>query len=534
MPNIPTATTRERHSFGGNAATRAQQRATRAAGRESYIKNFREDRTDVRCLFEDPKLTWHEYWQHYDKNLKISYPCGREVFGTCIGCRQPVTNEDADAEEKRKDHGWTVRKAGQRFVVPMLNSSDYVDLYSVSKTFRDEVASTFEAVGTITAQDAIISKIKNDNGDGTGELRNKYVFNLVGAATERKLTRELRELYQQCAAGLAATPLSEEQEAANMRWVNGYLALGIPNIGEALGDKYVHALEKYGTNLEAEEALAAQIAADREANGNPITNLKAQAAANTPAATAVHTGQSAPATPPAEPPAPRDYYPADAARLSEDAQVAELRKVLTDWQVPFPADAELEQLKVMYNAFAPSHAPTRDEARELQAMTDALTGWGIAIPPGAGEPEIRMLYNAFAPTRQAAAPVADEPQADPTAAMIADLQDWGVVIPDDADETVIRYLWEAAHPTNTDGEAAASTPPPAAAAAPPTAAAQAEAGMPLTADGTPNFRAMKTELITAWLDNGLQESGGNPRFNYDPNASRSEIIAIAEQAAIPF
>lgn len=516
--------TRDRHSFGGNAATRANQRAERASSGENYIKNFKDDRTVIRVLFEDPKLTWHEYYQHFDKQRRMSYPCGREVFGTCVGCRHPV-GIDPDGElswdERKKDHGWSVRSGSLRYVVPVLNEKNYIDLRSVSKTFRDEVAAIYEATTTITAQDAVVTKVKDDRQDAGAEMRQKYVLTLVGPAAERKHTKELRELYAMCAAGLAAAPLSEEQTEANMRWVNGYLALGIPNIGEILGDKYVYALEQYGSSLAEEEALAAQFAAAKEEGGKALANLKAQALAGVSTTTA-------------------DIKPADGAVIGGgvppvELQIQELCRILTDWGVPYPGDATLDALQKLYDAFLPGHPndphgnqppqATQTPETEPQRLARELAEHGVALPEGADENQIRMMHGAFSPTWPTAAaptaPAPDEAQADPLGQMVADLKANGVEIPPGADNEIIKYLWDAIQ-----------TP----AATPPTAQAQAAAGYPLEDDGkTPKFAAMETVAITAWLDAQLKARPDMAeRFNYDPTAPRSEILAIAVAAAIPF
>lgn len=475
--------------FGGNAGQRAS-----SSDRQKMIKTFREDSTEVRALWENPKQTWVTVWEHYDKRIGsngLAYPCAFDAgLTTCIGHRAAVINEDAKKGEERKgDPGWDVRKVTPRAVAPFLTKSsdgrDFVNLFKMGHTFRDHIAELYDNYGAITTRDAKVVKVRkaDDNAPGA-EMRVNYSYIMSLQETDRPYVDEIRALYLEVAAGLSAPQGSPEQQAAQARWLEGNWAIAeVPDIRDLLAEKYVYALAQYGTDLAGEMAIAEQI----------------------------QGGAQAPASP-----APSGAPPAEAPTgAMEAAYIADLTK----WGVPIPPGADITGLKSLHDMYGSMHAP----ASSPVTVTPPPAAAPAAVAPTVPTPAAAATPPAAAASAPAVA-TSDEDEA-----LKEILDDRGVEWPDDADHTVLAYLVEA------------STPPAAAAEAP---AAAAEPGaadprlvVPLTAEGTPNFRAMKTPAIRDWLDAMLQSTtdpAQQQRFARTEGAGRSELLAIAEKAIIPF
>lgn len=353
-----------------------------------YISNFKDAATVTRFLWEDPDTTWYTYPEHYDFQLKLSFPCVKQHpdFPFCLGCTMPVVDETLDdPDERRKDHGWTVRRISTRFVVPTLNERGFITLRKVSGTFKDQMAGHWKVMHSITNSDWTISR----TGDGFDV---KFTASPTGAPEVRKYTDELRNLYLAVQAGMHNVGDTALYEEAWAQWNAGNAEVGVPN-GDALdailGQKYLEAINKYEVPDE-ELARRAQIRAAAEASRG---EGGADASFSPPIGTGVPPAAAAPVQQAATVETADQGALAELGRLSADLQA---------WGVPFPMDANLEQMRLLHGTFAASRTPA-----PVQPAVTAPAAPPVAVP----EQPAAAVAPTPAPAAPAAAPAAPyEPQ----------------------------------------------------------------------------------------------------------------------------
>jgi len=201
---------------------RSNQRPQSGGGEfEMFIKTFGDGQSRIRILEDDPNQ-WVDYKEHYDHGLKISFPCAdyEEPGSDCVGCKYPVEHEEyadldasfpglnrSQARDARKaaDKGWGVRDVSSKWVFPCIDAKGYISLYKIGFDFWKEWCGHYEILGSVTAQEFVVKR------EGQG----------FGTTTQ-------------------ATPVPGEVRQPK------YPVPGAEQISEALGRKYLYALEKYG------------------------------------------------------------------------------------------------------------------------------------------------------------------------------------------------------------------------------------------------------------------------------------------------
>jgi hypothetical protein len=188
---------------------------------ELYLKTFKDPQTRIRILEDNPE-TWTEYKEHFDKSLKISFPCAKhEGADACIGCDYPVehpewsdtethfpglTYAQARDERKRQDPGWGVRDASSKWVFPAIDPKGFVSVYKIGYNLWDAFKNQYGVLKSVTGTEFVVVR------SGTSFNDTNYTPTAVpGQVREPK----------------AAVPTEQV-------------------ISDVLGNKYSFAMEKYG------------------------------------------------------------------------------------------------------------------------------------------------------------------------------------------------------------------------------------------------------------------------------------------------
>lgn len=309
-------------TFGKRTADRQSDRAQQ----EYYVKNFKDPRTDIRFLWDDPKSNFVEIKQHFDKPNKMSYPCAKfEGADACIGCDYPVEHPEwadldeyfpglsfSDAKDKRKkdDPGWNTRDVSSKWLFPAIDPKGYVSVYSIGYGFWSDLCALFDLMGTLTDKDYAIIR--------SGDSWNTTSYQ--AQAISQPYAREAK----------VAVPTAD-------------------NISSVLGGKYVYAMEKYGLDTSGmEDTTPAPTPAEKPAfDPAPVVDPANPASHALPAA--VHTEVKNPGDPGSEALAAAQNKRADLALPGPDqtmlgfnpkeADSGEIRDWLTAQGVDFPPKA---------------------------------------------------------------------------------------------------------------------------------------------------------------------------------------------------
>lgn len=114
-----------------------------------WIKYIKEDgETTLRFIDEWPE--WISYYEHYDPDMRVSYPCTGNK-STCVGCRK--------REGQPKDSRDGVGNA-HRLLVNALDKEGYVHLWKLPFSLRENLVKVYEKYGTITNRDFTINRYK--------------------------------------------------------------------------------------------------------------------------------------------------------------------------------------------------------------------------------------------------------------------------------------------------------------------------------------------------------------------------------------
>lgn len=304
-------------------AQRASERSMRRSD-NSYLRNFKDERTLVRFLWEDPDRVWATFYYHFHWAKKVSYPCmmreladDGSVIHYCLGCAWPA-DESLDEDARKKDTDWRVRARNYGIAVPALTIRDvdgetkaYLDLYQMGVGLKKDMATLFAENGSITTRDILVVRGETDGG------KTKYTPLERGDATDegRRFVAELRALYHECIGGMSAPPDSPAYSAAWDRWRAGNIALGLPDLNQVLARKYAEAAEAYGVSpeeLAERNAAATEEAAESGRKADALRERAAAPAAPVADSNALESTPAAPAAPtaPAAEPAPAPAAPA--------------------------------------------------------------------------------------------------------------------------------------------------------------------------------------------------------------------------------
>lgn len=292
---------------------RASERAADTAQQDYYVKTFgKENRTDIRFLWDDPRNNFVEIKEHFDKAQKISYPCAKfEGAPNCIGCDYPVEHpeyadldeyfpglkfNDAKDERKKKDPGWATRDTSSKWLFPAIDPKGFVSVYKIGYKFWTDLAGLYDLVGTITDKDYAIIK--------TGDSWNSTSYQ----------AQPISQAYDRPAKVSVPTP-----EA----------------ISDVLGSKYVYAMEKYGMDVSGIEMTppkpeAQNSAPDPEPVQSPVNPAPVQDPDNI-----VPVDPVGPGTEP--------------VFNSAEASAGEMKDWLTEHGVEFPARAPRSVLSGLVN-----------------------------------------------------------------------------------------------------------------------------------------------------------------------------------------
>lgn len=500
--------------------TQAQRRADRAnsgrsgGGKTPLILGFKDPMTRCIILWEDLMHTAVQYEQHYDKPRNKYGPCAIQSggFDSCVFCEVPADESITDAQERRDDiGGWATRTTSTKFVFPVWSEKGYIDLHQIGWKFAQAMQSKWTLLGTLTASPGVFTR------EGTFNTT-AYDWMPVPSTPEFGVDRvptlpQFRQLYLEVAEDLRlldayeGMPIPDEiaarQSAAEERWRSGTEALGVPNIGAILMQQYNEALVVFGRTPEEQQAISEANAAANQGTRDLLHTARAQGAPSS-------TERYVPPTPTADSGNP------------QSSQIQELCLALTQWGVPYPADAGVEQLVMLYNSFAPSHgAPPITSGQPVatpepepaqtpeQILAGELAAMGVTPPAGATLDQLNQLKAMFVPTvQQPAAPAA----ADPTPAAPAPAQ-------------------EAPAAPGPTAQPVAATPQ----ATPPSPASTAEkqqaAGLRNPAgfegeewtEGVPHFEEWDTPIVRNWLS-------ADPPVEFPAKAPRSELLKLARTA----
>lgn len=320
-------------TFGKRAADRQND----AAQNEYYVKSFKEKRTDIRFLFDNPKEDFVEIKEHFDKTNKISYPCAKfEGAQACIGCDYPVEHpewsdvdeyfpnmkfNEAKDERKKQDPGWGVRDVSSKWLFAAIDPKGFVSVYKIGYKFWNDLCELHELMGTITDKDYAIIR-SGETWNTTG-----YQAQAISQPYERKAK--------------VSVPTVE-------------------SISSVLGGKYVYAMEKYGMDTSGMDDGPAPVPADEWQNGPDPAPVDVVDPANLPAANRL------PAAEPVTPAQPGDVASeALAARINQRAEAG----------LPGPDPSLAEQASQV-----PAFIPREADSGEIR---DWLTENGVEVAKGA-------------------------------------------------------------------------------------------------------------------------------------------------------
>lgn len=172
-------------------------------GFEHFLKTFRDKRTVVTMLEDDPKTEWLEFREHFDNRMVmpgarsagVSYPCAKhEGAERCIGCDYPVDHPEwtdeflrsdagkalfgdslvgAKDQRRKQDPGWGIRDASGKWVMKTITPSDpnkadsegYVSLYKIGFKFWKHLVGLEEELGSLTNQQFVVLKTGENFND---------------------------------------------------------------------------------------------------------------------------------------------------------------------------------------------------------------------------------------------------------------------------------------------------------------------------------------------------------------------------------
>lgn len=136
--------------FGTKASEETKSARTGGSGGK-FINYFKEGDTRVRFLEEMGE--WTSYWEHFHQVKRRSYPCTTDK-SSCPGCIYEAENPNAF-------------KASKRYLVnavAMDTEQQYVNLYKIPISIKDDLERYADKDGSITARDYTVVNFKDDGG----------------------------------------------------------------------------------------------------------------------------------------------------------------------------------------------------------------------------------------------------------------------------------------------------------------------------------------------------------------------------------
>lgn len=116
----------------------------RNEGGAQFMRYLKDGDTTFRIL-QEPQ-DWMTFWEHFDNDKKVSYPCpGTE---DCPGCN----SEDPNVKKKTKRRCFNV--------LENRDGVDYVNVYKIPVSLADKMMLRFARNDTITDRDYTISRFK--------------------------------------------------------------------------------------------------------------------------------------------------------------------------------------------------------------------------------------------------------------------------------------------------------------------------------------------------------------------------------------
>lgn len=145
-------------TFGRKNAQRQQERQANGGGNSAqggyWIKNFRDDETQVRFLWDDPENEFIEIAEHFDNIRKISFPCAKhEGSSVCVGCDYPAPDPDNEQDLETR----LTQTRGQ-WVFPLLDDKGYPQVYKIGWKLFKKLGETYELLDTLIDRDFIVTR----------------------------------------------------------------------------------------------------------------------------------------------------------------------------------------------------------------------------------------------------------------------------------------------------------------------------------------------------------------------------------------
>lgn len=105
---------------------------------------------------------WTKYYEHFDEEKRVSYPCpGRDFRDQCPGC---IKKDRADKIAQENGTETTVWGASKKYLVNVLDDSGYVNVWKIPASALDDLILFSDRFGTITDREYTITKYKNREG----------------------------------------------------------------------------------------------------------------------------------------------------------------------------------------------------------------------------------------------------------------------------------------------------------------------------------------------------------------------------------
>lgn len=146
---------------------------------ELFMKTFRDPRTPVSFLWDNPEIEFIEFREHFDRALKVSYPCAVSAEAVrCVGCDYPVEHPEwtnawireqgsehgiSTRDDRRKaDPGWDVRDSAGKWAFPAVPGEDpnktFASVYKIGYNFWLHLRELHKELGSITNQRFVVLK----------------------------------------------------------------------------------------------------------------------------------------------------------------------------------------------------------------------------------------------------------------------------------------------------------------------------------------------------------------------------------------